>query len=137
MFVDCNNYYSCLKKLQIGIMATKYNFTDNKNRKVIIQLSEDATTLSFWTPEDEGATFWQKMKGPTHIPLDRIKGILYGGTSGTYSYQSKKVLKTIRKQRKVNEPSTGMPSISKKQQEYADQYEIIDSDQSDDEINEQ
>ena len=36
LYTDCNSHWACLQTLQIGIMATKYIFTNSKRRKVIL-----------------------------------------------------------------------------------------------------
>ena len=33
---EYNDYYMCLKVLQFGISANKYNYTNNKNRPVLL-----------------------------------------------------------------------------------------------------
>ena len=54
-----NTYYSCIKTLQHGFIATKYNFTDHRHRKVALKLTKDCSKLMYYTPENLGATMWQ------------------------------------------------------------------------------
>ena len=40
------------------------------------------------------------MKGPTKVPLSSIVGIIYGGSSMTFTLRKKKLIKNMRKKRK-------------------------------------
>ena len=102
--LEYNNYFSCVKVLKLGIMATKFNYSNKKHRRIIIKISKCLTKLSYQTL-DEDASFWQKLKGPTEIKLDDIIGVIYGGSSLTFRSRKKKVmtrLRNIRKQKEEN-----------------------------------
>ena len=47
-----------------------------------------------------GRTRWDKLRGPTKLKLDDIKGILYGGTSVSFELEKKSMMAKLQKRRK-------------------------------------
>ena len=59
--IDC--YNSCIRQLQKGISGLKYNYANTKEKKVLINVSQDGKYLTY-QGVDKIST-WNLMKGPT------------------------------------------------------------------------
>ena len=69
-----NDYVKCLRLLNFGIMGHKYNFKNNKNRKIVITLSPDNTKLVYHDA-NKGGMF----QSSTSVKLSKFHGITFGG----------------------------------------------------------
>ena len=71
------------KALLKGIRATKFNFSDNKMKEILIKLSADGKTLTY-EKVHKNKNLWEKIRGTGNLQLSHLHGIAYGGTTATF-----------------------------------------------------
>ena len=66
----------------VGISAVKHNWSDHKEKRILIKISQDCKDLLY--QKADNISTWNMIKGPRKIPIKDITGILYGGKSATF-----------------------------------------------------
>ena len=72
-----NDIEKCMRLMSFGIVGTKYNFKNNKFRKVILQLSADRTKITYQDYEKQGN--FNLFSGSTSLKLAKFTEVIYGG----------------------------------------------------------
>ena len=89
--------YDCFDKslhvLEIGIVATKFNYSNKGRREIVIRINKDHTSLQYRSKDAKIFEAWKDIK------FRDLKGILYGGVSMTFKEQKRPVMRQLNKQR--------------------------------------
>ena len=72
-----NDFEKCKRLLRFGIVGYKYNYKNNKSRKIMIQLSADLTKIVYQDMKENGN--WQVFSGTSTLKLAKFTGLIYGG----------------------------------------------------------
>ena len=75
---DYDYFDKSLLVLEQGIQATKFNYSNNGRREIVIKVSKDHTKLQYKSKDSGIFEPWKDIK------FKNLKGILYGGISMTF-----------------------------------------------------
>jgi len=73
--------------MKFGVTAFKYNFKNNKHRKIVVSLSPDLSKLVYHDAKESGA--WQVFGSSTSVRLTNFKDVVYGGTTANFKKHQK------------------------------------------------
>ena len=68
-----------MEALEVGIVAQKFNFSNNEYRNIIIRLSSCRSKLIY--TDESNDSFWSMLKGKKTLKISSIKGLIYGGNT--------------------------------------------------------
>ena len=90
-----DDYDECIKVLQGGITATKYNYAGDGSKKITLKLSKDMKKLQYKPSEG----FRSKITPWKNISFAELQGIAYGGTTATFRKFKKPVMDKLNEER--------------------------------------
>ena len=88
---DYDSYDFAVRRLKVGFVATKFNFTNNESKKVFVYLTDDEKYLCYKGENCGG--FRGLFRGERKVPVSSLRNLLYGGISGNFRRYSKPVIR--------------------------------------------
>ena len=77
-----NDYSKCIQLLRFGITCYKYNYKNNKYRRIVLQLSPDQTKILYQDFKETGN--WQVFSSSTNKKIAKFNGLIYGGRTDNF-----------------------------------------------------
>ena len=89
--------------LEVGIDATKYNYSNRESRDVRIRLTDNRTCLTYTTVDGKNCLLGCKSR---KVRISDFQTLVYGGTTSTFKIHLQKDKKVTRKQNIVSKCET-------------------------------
>ena len=79
-----NNYEWCCQRLEKGIKATKFNYSDSRRKEVTLKLVNNRSALQYSPIEEEKTCMTKIFTGKRTIPISSFLNVMYGWASSTF-----------------------------------------------------
>ena len=105
-----NDLEKCMRLMSYGIVGTKYNYKNNKYRKVVLQISSDRKKILYQDVKEQSN--FALFNGSTSLKVSKFNDVTYGGRTENFKKHRRILRRQFQLNLKYNNPNDAESSAT-------------------------